>query len=295
MPWTRASAVAGVGAVLVVLGVAACGAPATSTATSSDSARTALGADAAPTASTPLTPSTGSSSVPPTVVVPAGAAPRVVVVKPKHAAARIAPTLSALDPVSTVIATAAHRIAVYAGPNGVLLRHFSSRTALESARTFLVTGAKGTDWLQVQLPVRPNGSRGWIRSSAVTTATTPMAIDVDRRAHVLTLLRAGVPVRSFPVAVGAPATPTPTGAFFIDDRLPTLAPYGPYGPYALGLSGHSDVLLTFDGADGVLGIHGTNADWSVGHAVSHGCIRMHNRDITWLYRRIPLGASVVVH
>ena len=158
-----------------------------------------------------------------------------------------------------------------------------------------MTGTRGTDWLQVELPIRPNGSRGWIRSSAVTTATTPMAIDIDRRAHVLTLLRSGAPVRTFPVAVGAPATPTPKGSFFISDRLPTLAPYGPYGPYAFGLSGYSDVLLTFAGADGVLGIHGTNADWSVGHSASHGCIRMHNRDVTWLYRKIGLGAAVIIH
>ena len=179
--------------------------------------------------------------------------------------------------------------------NGALLRHFSARTELGAPSTFLVTGTQGSDWLQVELPIRPNGSRGWIRTSAVTTAMTPMTIDVDRRAHVLTLLRGGVPVRTFPVAVGAPATPTPTGAFFISDRLPTLAPYGPYGPYALGLSGYSDVLLTFAGADGVLGIHGTNEDWSVGHPVSHGCIRMHNRDVTWLYRKIGLGAPVIVH
>ena len=59
--------------------------------------------------------------------------------------------------------------------------------------------------------------------------------------------------------------------------------------------GYSDVLLTFAGADGVLGIHGTNEDWSVGHPVSHGCIRMHNSDITWLYRKIGLGAAVIVH
>lgn len=215
-------------------------------------------------------------------------------VRQRHSSV-VAPTLSPLDPVSSVVATATRRIAVYTAPNGSLLRYFSARTSLESARTFLVTRAQGVDWLQVELPIRPNGSRGWIRAASVTTTTTPLAIDIDRRAHVLTLLSSGQPVRRFAVAVGAPATPTPAGAFFISDRLPTLAPYGPYGPYALGLSGYSDVLLTFDGADGVLGIHGTNADWSVGHAVSHGCIRMHNGDITWLYRNIGLGAPVIVH
>src|SRR3954469_2143981 len=287
MPWTRARAVAGLGTLLAVLGVAACGAPATPP---TSSAHGTLGAgNTVPTS--PASPAVTSTlpSAP-----PVAAASSRVVAAVKHPA-RMAPTLSSLVPASSIVATASRRIAVYASPDGALLRPFSARTALGAARTFLVTGTRGVDRLQVQLPIRPNGSRGWIRSSAVSTATTAMAIDVDRRAHVLTLLRGGVPVRSFPVAVGAPATPTPKGSFFISDRLPTLAPYGPYGPYALGLSGHSDVLLTFAGADGVLGIHGTNEDWSVGHPVSHGCIRMHNRDVTWLYRKIPLGAAVVVH
>jgi len=277
MSVTRAMAISGV-ATVVAVGVAGCGAHATSSVSSAHPA--------------PVTRQT-MSTTPSMPTVTSSPAPRVVIAV-KHAT-RVTPTLSTLDPASSLVATATHRVAVYTSPNGALLRHFSARTELGAPRTFLVTGARGADWLQVELPIRPNGSRGWIRSSAVITATTPMAIDVDRRAHVLTLLRSGVPVRSFPVAVGAPATPTPTGAFFISDRLPTLAPYGPYGPYALGLSGYSDVLLTFAGADGVLGIHGTNEDWSVGHAVSHGCIRMHNRDITWLYRQIGLGAAVIVH
>jgi lipoprotein-anchoring transpeptidase ErfK/SrfK len=290
MPWMRAIAVAGAATALAVGGVAACG---TSAVTSPSGSRAALGAsNAAPT--TPGSPAPTAASSP---AIASAAAPTPAphaVVKAKHAA-RIVPSLSALDPMSSVVATASHGVAIYAAPNGSLLRHFSARTELGAPRTFLVTGTRGTDWLQVELPIRPNGSRGWIRSSAVMTAVTTMAIDVDRRAHVLTLLRNGAPVRTFPVAVGAPATPTPTGAFFISDRLPTLAPYGPYGPYALGLSGYSDVLLTFAGADGVLGIHGTNEDWSVGHPVSHGCIRMHNSDVTWLYRKIGLGAAVIVH
>ena len=291
MPWMRAIAVAGAATALAVGGVAACGAPAAVTSTAN--ARAALGKGGAmPLAPVSAAPVVTAPSTPAVASAPTPAAHTVV--KVKHPV-RVVPTLSALDPMSSVVATASHRVAVYAAPNGALLRHFSSRTALGAPRTFLVARTRGPDWLQVELPIRPNGSRGWIRASAVATAVTPMTIDVDRRAHVLTLLRAGVPVRTFPVAVGAPATPTPTGAFFVSDRLPALAPYGPYGPYALGLSGYSDVLLTFAGADGVLGIHGTNEDWSIGHPVSHGCIRMHNRDVTWLYRQIGLGAPVVVH
>ena len=41
-------------------------------------------------------------------------------------------------------------------------------------------------------------------------------------------------------------------------------------------------------------IHGTDAPWSVGQAVSHGCIRMYNQDVADLYQRVPIGARVVV-
>ena len=98
----------------------------------------------------------------------------------------------------------------------------------------------------------------------------------------------------FPVAVGKPTTPSPTGLFYVTDRINTGQPGGAYGPYALGLSGFSNVLFSFSGGDGEVGIHGTNTPSSVGHAVTHGCIRLYNRDITKLYSKIWIGTPVVV-
>ena len=179
-------------------------------------------------------------------------------------------------------------------PGGAAKWHLSKRTDLGAVRTLLVTAQRSDGWLQVQLPVRPNDTRGWVKATDVTISTTPMRIVVNRHTKTLTLMRAGVLIEHFSVAVGAAATPTPAGLFFISARLPTLDAPGPFGPFALGLSGYSDVLTSFDGGDGVLGIHGTNADWSVGHAVSHGCVRMHNSEITKLYQQVGLGTPVVV-
>jgi lipoprotein-anchoring transpeptidase ErfK/SrfK len=50
--------------------------------------------------------------------------------------------------------------------------------------------------------------------------------------------------------------------------------------------------LTLDGGD--YAIHGTNRPESIGHFVSHGCIRMHNEDIRALYRLVTIGTRVVV-
>ena len=67
---------------------------------------------------------------------------------------------------------------------------------------------------------------------------------------------------------------------------------GPYGSYAYGLSGFSNVLTSFGGGDGVIGIHGTNDPSSIGQDVSHGCIRLQNADIERLVRFLPLGTPV---
>jgi len=206
-------------------------------------------------------------------------------------------TVTTTSLLSTKVATVApvpHRLTVYKAPNGAFMRYLSNRTPLGSLRTVLVTASRSDGWLQVLLPVRPNGTRGWIRKSAVITTTNPMRIVVSRRFKTLKLYRNGVFVMKFPVAVGKPSTPSPPGLFYVTDHIATGQPGGAYGPYALGLSGFSNVLFSFAGSDGVVGIHGTNETSSVGHAVTHGCIRLYNRDITKLYSKVWIGTPVVV-
>jgi len=69
-------------------------------------------------------------------------------------------------------------------------------------------------------------------------------------------------------------------------RLPAVVPGGspsnPMGAAAMTLAG------------GEYAIHGTNNPGSVGHFVSHGCIRMYNSDIMDLYNRVGFGTRVVV-
>ncbi|HYX44554.1 MAG TPA: L,D-transpeptidase, partial [Acidimicrobiales bacterium] len=102
------------------------------------------------------------------------------------------------------------------------------------------------------------------------------------------------------IGVGTANTPTPGGLYFtkeliqIEDAAGNLYPNGPYGPYAYGLSGFSDVLDSFGGGDGALGLHGTNDPSSLGRDVSHGCIRMSNEGITALAGVLPLGVPVEV-
>ena len=78
------------------------------------------------------------------------------------------------------------------------------------------------------------------------------------------------------------------------DLLVNADDSGAYGPYALGLSAHSDTLSEFAGGDGQIGLHGTDAPWSIGQDVSHGCVRVPNDVVTQLATSLRLGTPVTV-
>jgi lipoprotein-anchoring transpeptidase ErfK/SrfK len=149
-------------------------------------------------------------------------------------------------------------------------------------------------WLLVDVPVRPNGSTGWVRAADVRVTSTAYSLLVDRKAHLLTVYRDGRPTMRVPVGIGTGQTPTPTGHFYLAELIRTTDPDGAWGPYAYGLSGFSDVVRQFNGADGIIGLHGTNRPDLVGSDVSLGCIRLRNADILALVEILPLGTPISI-
>jgi len=105
-------------------------------------------------------------------------------------------------------------------------------------------------------------------------------IDTDR--NVMYLYQSGHLVKTFNVAVGASLTPTPLGDWKITQKA--MNPGGPFGTRWLRLS------VPFGG----YGIHGTDNPQSIGKAVSHGCVRMYNKDVEELYDLVPLGTMIKV-
>jgi RNA polymerase sigma factor (sigma-70 family) len=168
-----------------------------------------------------------------------------------------------------------------------------------SPLVMLVTAQQG-DWVQVLLPVRPNGSTGWLRRDDVELSAHDYMIVVELGAHRITAYHGTEVLLSEPVAVGTSDAPTPDGLYYTTELIkPTDAagnydPGGPYGPYAYPMSGFSDVLFDFAGGDGQFGIHGTNDPSALGRDVSHGCIRMSNPGISFLARILPAGVPVRV-
>lgn len=156
------------------------------------------------------------------------------------------------------------------------------------------TGTDGRRWLQVMLPGRPNGARGWISPRFTRYALTAWRVRVDLSSRTLTVTRGGRAARSFRVVVGAPSTPTPTGRFFVEETV-RLAADRVGAPYALALSARSPVLTQFAGGPGQIALHGLwNVGGVVGTAVSHGCVRVDERNIRWLAASVPAGSPVTI-
>jgi lipoprotein-anchoring transpeptidase ErfK/SrfK len=129
----------------------------------------------------------------------------------------------------------------------------------------------------------------------VTLSADEFLIDVNLLSHVMTVFNGGRVMLSISIGEGRSALPTPTGTYFIVDLLKQPNPHGEYGPYAFGLSAFSDVLHSFGGGPGQIGIHGTDAPDSIGASISHGCIRLPNPTIATLAELLPLGTPVLIH
>ena len=183
------------------------------------------------------------------------------------------------------------RVEVHDAPDGDVTSALDNPLPSGAPLTFLVVEQQ-PDWVHVQLPVRPNGSTGWVRADAVEVAGVPYRLDVRTAAHELDLYEGDELVRTFPVGIGKADTPTPGGTFYLKELLRPPDPDGDYGPFAYGLSGFSTTLDSFMGGEAVIGLHGTDDPSSVGRDVSSGCIRMRNEDITELAELLPLGTPV---
>ncbi|MGG2016638.1 L,D-transpeptidase [Bacillus sp. S10(2024)] len=115
---------------------------------------------------------------------------------------------------------------------------------------------------------------------------------INLATNQLSFFENGNYVRTFPITTGKKITPTPEGTFCIINKyknkeyhrkkIPGGAPNNPLGTRWMGLNKNE------------YAIHGTNREWSIGRRESNGCIRMYDRDIQWLYDRIPLQTKVII-
>ena len=132
------------------------------------------------------------------------------------------------------------------------------------------------------------GARADLRLRPVHTR-----IEVDLSQRRITLFLDGRSVLEAKAAVGAPSTPTPTGRFYVNQRLLAANSKGAYGVGAVGVSAFSPVLVSW-AQGGPVAFHGTNAPRLIGQAVTYGCLRLHDADIKALLRLAQEGTPVEI-
>jgi hypothetical protein len=154
-------------------------------------------------------------------------------------------------------------------------------------------GRDGRLWIEVRLATLPNGRTGWVRRGALGgygSVDTHLLVDLSRL--TATLWKGGRVVLRARVGVGQARWPTPRGRFYVRNRLTRYS--GPtYGPIAFGTSARSTHLTDWPGG-GYIGIHGTDEPQLIPGRISHGCIRMRNRDILALAKLMPIGTPLVI-
>jgi len=152
------------------------------------------------------------------------------------------------------------------------------------------TGADGKTWFRISVPMRPNGTIGWIPAGAVSLKPTQNRIVVNRGLRFIEVFHGDRRLLHAKVAVGAPGRETPLGDFYVTARFVPDDSF--LGVFALETSAYS--RLTEWPGGGVVGIHGTSKPWLLGQAVSHGCVRVSNATALALKRLAPVGTPISI-
>jgi len=187
-----------------------------------------------------------------------------------------------------LVARPSRVLPVFDAPSG---QAFAKMPVQQFGDTWLPVIDRRAGWVHVLLPSRPNGATGWLRESGVELRTSPYLIRVHLGSRTLEIDYEGESIGTWPVAVGEPATPTPTGRTFllgsvIDDAQS-------FSPIILPLGSHSDTLDTYGGGPGTVALHGWPDESVFGSAASHGCIRV-PADALERLTQVPLGTLVIV-
>jgi len=204
---------------------------------------------------------------------------------PRHSA------LTALVVWPTVARAAPHRDA------RPLMRLTGSTAYSRRPQAMLVTGVRRTTratWVRVQLPIRPNGTAGWVRRGTVRLQVTRVRVVVRLASRRLEIWRGPRRLVSWPVGIGRAGTPTPVGRFAVQDALPTLPGWRRvYGGWTIPLTAHSPTLRSFMGGDGLVALHG-GRPWRLGVPSSNGCVILSEAHLAVVARLVRPGTPVVI-
>jgi hypothetical protein len=166
------------------------------------------------------------------------------------------------------------------------------RTYLGSPDSVLVLARQGR-WSRVRYSGL--GRRvGWVPTRVLSAPQRVAArLVIDRARRKIVLYENGERVLAFAIGVGARGSPTPAGRFYVREKVVVSSGGGTYGPIAYGLSAHSKYRTDWPGG-GQVGVHGTNQPGLIPGRISNGCVRLRNRSILRLARRLRVGTPVLI-
>ena len=145
----------------------------------------------------------------------------------------------------------------------------------------------------VDVPYSGSRATGWIRIAGLKLRQTPIAVRADLSRREIVVTRLGKVIMRFPSTIGAPASPTPPGRYFVTDRVP-FSPSSSLGAFAFGISGIQTNLPPGWRGGNQLAIHGTNDPSSIGQAASAGCLRVSRSALERLKPLLSLGTPVTI-
>jgi len=191
------------------------------------------------------------------------------------------------------VTIALRRMRIHRAKAGRALRHGKLRPALMAT----LVDPTADRWLTPgRRKIRPKVRVPQLR------AQYPTVVTVDKSGFRLRLFKRLRFVKSYGIAHGTPAYPTPSGLFRVQNKAvnPTwTAPNSPWagemrGQQVPGGAPNNPLKARWLGVVGGVGIHGTGQEWSIGSRASHGCIRMRVADVIDLYPRVPVGTPVLI-
>ena len=193
----------------------------------------------------------------------------------------------------TVFVKLKETVDLYAEPGGEVVETVGHSTEFGSRTVYAVTDQKG-DWGAVLTPYTENGEPLWVKldPERLRAGRSIWNLEVDLSEFETRLYKSGKFVRSFPVSIGMPTAPTPTGRFAITDTF-RGGLNAAYGCCALATNARQVNLPSgWLGGDRIA-FHGTSGE--IGAEISHGCIRAVDEDVSAMVDMVPPGTPVEIH
>ncbi len=167
------------------------------------------------------------------------------------------------------------------------------RTDVDKTTELITEALLGGD-KRVELPVH-------VVAPKVPDDALGQTLWVDLSERTVTLYEGLEAEKTYGIAIGMPGHSTPRGTYEVTLKrymptwsnpgsawaasMPAYIPAGPSNPL-----GTRAINISASG----IRFHGTTQNWSIGHAASHGCMRMHRWDVEDLYERVEVGARVLI-